>query len=281
LAGGRRPGLPPRLARVLGRQVAAGEPVTAQRPTQRSGPAADSGAAPLVSRTHSHMDTCWSWAIVTARITVPTASHRRRPAQAIMPRAPWLSGSFMSGTISPVSDISGMGMLPEPCQATLKATTDRAGSCQQVVVNVRLQGSGGEILDPVPAPVRRASSGDLGGGSGPGHDGQLGCGAGDSAEPGRFAASRRMDPHGRADGRRLAHSQSLGQRRRLRAFSRRGAGARAFGPRSRIDDDRDVAHRNSPHAPHALTLRRAMRILGLARLPSMLMIGPLAHPVAE
>ena len=102
------------------------------------------------------MDTCWSWAIVTARITVPTASHRRRPAQAIMPRAPWLSGSFMSGTVSPVSDISGMGMLPEPCQATLKATTDRAGSCQQVVVNVRLQGSGGEILDPVPAPVRRA-----------------------------------------------------------------------------------------------------------------------------
>ena len=47
------PGLPARLARVLGRQVAAGEPITAQRRTQRSGPAAVSGAAPLMSRTHS------------------------------------------------------------------------------------------------------------------------------------------------------------------------------------------------------------------------------------
>ena len=35
----RSPGLPPRFARVLGRQVAAGEPVTAQRrnPAQRAG----------------------------------------------------------------------------------------------------------------------------------------------------------------------------------------------------------------------------------------------------
>ena len=45
-----------------------------------------SGAAPLVSRTHSHMRTCSWWAIVTARITVRTTSHRRRLAQAIVSR---------------------------------------------------------------------------------------------------------------------------------------------------------------------------------------------------
>jgi hypothetical protein len=56
--------------------------------TQRSGPAAVSGAAPLVSMTHSHMRTCSSWAILTERITAQAASHRRRPAQAIMSRAP-------------------------------------------------------------------------------------------------------------------------------------------------------------------------------------------------
>ena len=41
--------------------------------TQRSGPAAVSGAAPLVSRMHSHMRTCSWWAIPTARITVRTS----------------------------------------------------------------------------------------------------------------------------------------------------------------------------------------------------------------
>jgi hypothetical protein len=42
--------------------------------TQRSGPAAASGAAPLVSRMHSHMDTCSWWAILTARIIIRPAS---------------------------------------------------------------------------------------------------------------------------------------------------------------------------------------------------------------
>jgi hypothetical protein len=56
--------------------------------TQRSGPAAVSGAAPLVSKMHSHVRTCSWWAIVTARITVRAASHSHRPAQAIRSRAP-------------------------------------------------------------------------------------------------------------------------------------------------------------------------------------------------
>ena len=61
---------------------------------QRSGPAAVSGAAPLVSRMHSHMDICSWWAILTARITVRTASRRHRPAQAIISRPPFRSLRF-------------------------------------------------------------------------------------------------------------------------------------------------------------------------------------------
>jgi hypothetical protein len=89
LARGRQPGLPPRFARVLGRQVAADEPVTVQRRSPAQRPAAVSGAAPLVSRRHSHIYTCSSLAILTARITVRAASHRRPAVQAIISRPPF------------------------------------------------------------------------------------------------------------------------------------------------------------------------------------------------
>ena len=83
----RRPGLPPRFGRVGGRHMAAGQPVPVQRPDPARRAGALSGAAPLVSRMHSHMRTCSWWAIPTARIAVRTTSHRRPPAQAIMSRA--------------------------------------------------------------------------------------------------------------------------------------------------------------------------------------------------
>ena len=87
LGGGRRPGLPPRFGRVLGRHWLPSSRYPSSDRTQRSGPAAVSGAAPLVSRMHSHMRTCSWWAIPTARIAVRTTSQRRPPAQAIMSRA--------------------------------------------------------------------------------------------------------------------------------------------------------------------------------------------------
>ena len=78
--------------------------------TQRSGPAAVSGAAPLVSKMHSHMRTCSWWAILTARITVQAASHSRRPAQAIRSRAPARNARSARAPVGrPMSGSGGSG----------------------------------------------------------------------------------------------------------------------------------------------------------------------------
>jgi hypothetical protein len=75
--------------------------------TQRSGPAAVSGAAPLVSRTHSHMDTCSWWAIVTARITGRPAYRSRLPADSVLEIC-----QEQPSCTAPISAIPGRRLIP-------------------------------------------------------------------------------------------------------------------------------------------------------------------------
>jgi hypothetical protein len=123
----RQPGLPPRFARDLGRQVAAGEPVTAQRsnPAQRAG--RGWRRRPLVSRTHSHMHTCSWWAILTARITVRAASHRRRPARAIVSLAPFRTARSARAPLA--RTMSGSGGSGRSARATGVRSGPSAGRC--------------------------------------------------------------------------------------------------------------------------------------------------------
>jgi hypothetical protein len=81
---------------------------------QRSGPAAVSGAAPLVRRMHSHARTCSWWAIWTARITVRPASHRRLPVQVILSRAPLRNARSARAPVARA--VSGSGGSSESAQ---------------------------------------------------------------------------------------------------------------------------------------------------------------------
>jgi hypothetical protein len=122
--------------------------------TQRSGPIAVTGTSPLVDKTHSHMCTCPSVAILTARTTIRTGSHIRLPIQAVISRVPfWNARSARAPWPGRCPGLAGPARVPQ-------ATDVRSGPSVVRCACVSLLTSPGPLIVHGPGPVEASHLAD-------------------------------------------------------------------------------------------------------------------------